>query len=106
MENKIKTIMNESDLEYYEKRLGYLNCNNVNQSHEKIPRKKDLITHMDFHKGKLMRVEAVLGGCIKIKVGKLIEVGDDYICLKIGKEPTSAVIPIDKIHSVTIFHCM
>jgi len=105
MENGLRSIVTENDLEYYEKNLKLANFGEGKQI-EPLNSicKKNLLKHMDFHRGKLMRVEIIFGGCVKFKVGKLIEIGEDYISLKHQKDLSTAVIPIKNIQAVTIYH--
>ena len=79
MENKMMHISCEKDLEVYEKHLNEMTYKPVAQ-----------------YKG-------FLRGAAR-KVGKLLEVNEDYIVLKMGEACVSTVIPMKNIHFITVAH--
>ncbi len=97
MENGMRAILSEKDLEYYENRLN-------NLSSPKQSQKSLLGHHLTSCKGKLVKVEICSGGCRQTKVGQLLDVGEDFISLKMGNAPVSTAIPITNIHAITFVH--
>ncbi|MBQ6848217.1 MAG: hypothetical protein IJO62_04835 [Clostridia bacterium] len=98
MEKEMHAIMNERDLEYYENRLDNLtNTCNIN-------RKSLFGAHLTSCKGKLVSVEICSGGCRQTKSGLLLDVGEDFISIRISNAPVSTAIPIANIHSITFIH--
>lgn len=105
MENKMKPIVCERDLEFYERNIRNMNADRLRVETEVETRRKNMLgNHLMTHKGKLVKVETVAGNCLKAKVGLLLEVGADFIVLKIGNSPVSTVIPINSVHFITIVH--
>ncbi len=98
MEREMRSIMNEQDLEYYESHLSSLDnsCN--------INRKSLFGAHLTSCKGKLVKVEICSGGCRQTKSGLLLDVGEDFISIRVGNAPVSTAIPIANIHSITFIH--
>ena len=94
MQNKMVSITCEKDLEIYEKHL-----------------QGDLLGEMNFKKhlinckGKMVLVETCVGGNVSKKIGKLLEVGDDYIVLKNANSCQSTIIPASNIYFITVSHC-
>ena len=101
MENSMRSIVNDRDLDYYEKQLNKI-------SYDKFPEdltSKSIFGHyMTSCKGKLVKVEICGGGCMQIKVGMLLDVGADYIVIKVGNSCVSTAIPTVNIHSITFVH--
>lgn len=105
MENKMKPIVCEKDLEYYENNLRNISCNRIRvEPMEETLGKKSLTSHLVKHKGKLVKVETVMGNCTKSKNGILLEVGSDFIVLRMGNVPVSTTVPVNQIHFITVIH--
>lgn len=105
MENNMKPIVCEKDLEYYENNLRNMSCSRIRvESVEETLRKNSLTSHLIKHKGKLVKVETVMGSCTKSKSGILLEVGTDFIVLKMGNVPVSITVPLNQIHFITVIH--
>lgn len=98
MEKRLPPILNEQDLDFYEKRLSTITstCD--------ITRKSLFANHLTLCKGKLVSVEICGGGCLQRKSGILLDVGEDYISVRTGNMPISTAIPIVNIHSITFVH--
>lgn len=105
MDNEIRSILSERDLEYYEDRLDKLSCENKHSKIMDVTAKQSLLGHhLTSCKGKLVKVEICGGGCMQAKSGLLLDVGADFITLKMGSCPITTAIPITNIHSITFIH--
>lgn len=103
MENKLGAISCEKDLEIYEKRLRIMdepNCK-IGQMHFSET-KNDFIRCMTFCKGKMVRIQTISGNCYK--TGILLEVGMDFITIRIGNSYTTVVVPINQVDNITVIH--
>ncbi len=99
MDNKLHSIMNESDLTIYEKHLkGLEKSCYTNYSKGLMAR------YLTAHKGKLVKAELLSKDCSKAKTGLLLDVGEDYIVLKVGDSCVSTVIPTDRIKCISFIH--
>lgn len=98
MQNKMMSINCEKDLEFYEKHLTQMSYNQTPQI------KGGFTKHLTGCIGKWVLVETCSGRCIAKKVGKLLEVGEDYIVLKTGEECMSTIIPTANINFITVAH--
>ena len=105
MNNMLRPITNESDLDFYRSNLEMMNFDTGRMNPAEESRQKELFwNHLTNHKGKLVKVEIKVGNCSKSKVGILLDVGADFIDLKINGAPISIVIPVSSVHSVTVVH--
>ena len=103
MESRIGSIVCENDLDIYEKNLR--NMKNYEYTHKnscEITDSPSLKKCLINAKGKLVRVHTVSGNCRM--VGILLEVGTDFITLRIGNAPASAVVPLCQVDFVTVIH--
>jgi len=118
-----KHINNETDLEKYE---SYINNEEKNikpraLQNIRIENKRDnqhsnnniisqntcnhfFAGYLKNHIGKLVKTESLVGNCIEIRIGILLEVGIDYIVLKLSTNCCSMVIPSSSIKYITIVH--
>ncbi len=101
MDGNIRSIVNDRDLDYYEKRLNKISYENVS---EDITSKSIFGHYMTSCKGKLVKVEICGGGCMQTKIGMLLDVGADYIVIREGNACVSTAIPVANIHSITFVH--
>ncbi len=83
-------IINERDLEIYDK---YINEDNV----------KSLPEYLKCHIGKPIKVEAVILNKIETKIGVLMDVGKDFLVLKLP-ECQSMIIEGSCIKFITVMH--
>lgn len=60
--------------------------------------------YLKNHIGKLIRVESLIGDCLESRIGKLLEVGVDYIVIKLYKSYCSMMINAANIKYITIVH--
>lgn len=98
MENKMMHINCEKDLEFYEKNLTQMPYN------ETLQHKGDFAKHLTGCIGKWVMVETCSGRCMSKKVGKLLEVGEDYIVIKMSEDCVSTIIPKQNINFITVAH--
>ncbi len=84
-------IFNENDLEIYE---NYINS--------EIP-SKELANYLSRHIGKPVKIEALISNRIEIKSGILMEVGKDFLVLKLP-ECQSIIIEGSCIKFITVMH--
>ncbi len=54
--------------------------------------------------GKLVRVESLIGGCLESRVGILLEVGADYIVLKLYRGCSTMICDASSIKYITVIH--
>lgn len=54
--------------------------------------------------GKLFKVESLIGNLLDTRIGILLDVGADFIALKIHKSCCSLIIPTSSIKYITIIH--
>ena len=54
--------------------------------------------------GKLVRVESLIGGCLESRVGILLEVGADYIVLKLYRGCSTMICEASSIKYITVIH--
>ena len=54
--------------------------------------------------GKLVRVESLIGGCLERRVGTLIQVGADYIVLKLYQSCSTMICEASSIKYITVIH--
>lgn len=60
--------------------------------------------YLKNHKGKLIRVESLLGNRLETRVGILFEVGANYIVLKLNRNSCSMMIEASSVKYITIIH--
>ncbi len=99
MDNKLCAILGEKDLEIYDKHLKAMQ-KPVYQNFQK----GIMANYLTTHKGKLVKVELMSKDCNRPKTGTLLDVGEDYIVLKIGNSCVSTVIPTDRIKCISFVH--
>ena len=98
MEKETRAILNDSDLEYYRKRLNTITYE------DSTAKKSSFCNHLLMAKGKLVMVEICSSGCRQTRYGMLLDVGEDFISIRVGNAPVSTVIPISNILSLTLIH--
>ena len=54
--------------------------------------------------GKTVRVESLIGGCLERRVGTLIQVGADYIVLKLYQSCSTMICEASSIKYITVIH--
>lgn len=54
--------------------------------------------------GKLVRVESLIGGCLESRVGILMNVGADYIVLKLYRGCSTMICEASSIKYITVIH--
>ncbi len=103
MENKFSTISCEKDLEIYEKRLKFMNdCKTAYADNGQFQTKQDFLIYLTMAKGKLVLVQTVSGNCKK--AGVLLDVGTDFISIRLGNTCATAVIPLNQVDYITVIH--
>ena len=120
--NKPMHISEESDLSLFEEFLQTDTLENLSkpQKEERMICKSggvignintDLLDNSLFfqgylknHRGKLVRVESLVGCCLESRVGKLLDVGMDYIVIKLYKNGCSMMLKAKEIKYITIVH--
>lgn len=55
-------------------------------------------------RGKLVRVESLIGGCLESRVGVLLDVGADYIVLKLYRGCSTMICELSSIKYITVIH--
>lgn len=98
MEKETHAILDDSDLEYYRQRLDKITYE------ETKPQKVSFCSHLTVAKGKLVRVEICSLGCRYTKCGLLLDVGEDFVSIRVGNAAVSTAIPINNILSITLIH--
>lgn len=56
------------------------------------------------NQGKLLKVESLIGNTLDTRIGILLDVGADYIAIKINNSCCSLLIPTASIKYITIIH--
>lgn len=112
MENNFPVpIVNEKDLMVYE---DFLKANNKKQT-ALAPKNKSYIpetltnpvflpAYLKNHIGKLVKIESLVGDCLQSKIGTLLQVGADFIVIKLNQNCSSMVIEGRSIKFITIIH--
>lgn len=54
--------------------------------------------------GKTVRVESLIGGCLERRIGTLIQVGADYIVLKLYQSCSTMICEASSIKYITVIH--
>ncbi len=105
MDNEMRSIKNEKDLMFYEQKLDSIcDFEKTYKKPDLSPKKGLLEHHLTTHKGKLVKIELAGNGCKKQKIGQLLDVGEDYVVIKVGNAPVSTVIPIGNMECITFIH--
>ena len=60
--------------------------------------------YLKNHRGKLIKVESLIGSRLESRIGILLEVGNDYIVLKLPRNNCSMLMQMAAIKYVTIVH--
>lgn len=85
--------------------FGHFNLNSVYSMDEFQNNGKEYMTdYLKKHIGKMVKLEFSFGNCLEIRIGQLVEVGDNYVVLKIYKPSTTILCDLSNIRFVTIAH--
>ncbi len=99
MEHELCHISEEKDLTVYEQQLADINKLTI------IPKQKNLFaSYLTIHKGKLVKVELSCNSACKFKVGILLDVGEDFVAIRVGNTCISTVIPFENIECISFIH--
>lgn len=113
---KPRHIVNEKDLKFYENYLknDTVTCKEISLSAPAEAPKRiipETLTNPVFfqgylknHRGKLIKVESVLGDRLESRTGILLEVGNDFLVIKLQRSCLSMMIPGSFIKYITIIH--
>lgn len=96
-------ITNENDLKVYE---DYLNHNTLQKPYtpETLTNPIFLPAYLKNHIGKLVKVEALIGDCLQSRIGTLMQIGADFVTIKLSQGCSSMVIEGKCIKFITIIH--
>lgn len=107
-------IESEQDLQVYE---DYLKDNFPNKSVKNNMMQKPIVSnpknlnspifsggYLRQNIGKLLKVESLIGNLLDTRIGILLDVGTDFLALKIHKSCCSLIIPTSSIKYITIIH--
>ena len=112
-------IRNDKDLNFYEDYLkrcdteqGEKSCqmtveNSPSRGINTYTRLSDeafLPAYLKTMTGKLVRVESLIGGCLESRIGILLEVGADYIVLKLYRGCSTMICDASSIKYITVIH--
>ena len=112
-------IRSDKDLNFYEDYLkscdteqGDKSCKmTVENSHSRgvntctrLSEEAFLPAYLKTMTGKLVRVESLIGGCLESRVGILLEVGADYIVLKLYRGCSTMICDASSIKYITVIH--
>lgn len=86
-------ITNEADLDFYE---NYL------QQEFKKPRHETLMQRLEAFVGCRLKTEYSIGNRSEIKIGKLLEIGQDFILIAQAPNGQKTLVLSDSINAVTI----
>ena len=108
MENNFPIpIVNEKDLNVYENYLRQeKNILSKNKSYvpETLTNPVFLPAFLKNHIGKLVKIESLVGECLQVKIGTLLQVGADFVVIKLSQNCSSMVIEGRSIKFITIIH--
>lgn len=113
MENKFPVpIINEKDLKVYEdflnadspKKRNFPKTANKSYVPETLVNSVFLPAYLKSHIGKLMKIECLIGNRIEIRIGTLLEVGADFLVIKLKENCSSMVIEGSSVKFITIIH--
>ncbi len=121
--NLPKTINNESDLDKYECYINNCSLNKKSYSlqnykiEDSTPKtytnnaqimqngyNQFFAVYLKNHIGKLVKVDSLLGNHFESRTGTLLDVGIDYIVIKLNMSCCSTVIPTSTVKYITIAH--
>ena len=116
-------IKNDNDLQIYENYLKENYSSNNTAESEKLTeyQKPEVIVeqvhvpktlsspafsngYLRKNQGKLVKVESLIGNMLDTKIGILLDVGADYIAIKLYKSCCSMLIPTGSVKYITIIH--
>ncbi len=106
-------ITGEKDLKYYEDYLK--KSDNRTESRvtvERASKYNDICltdtaympAFLNTMVGKLVRVESLIGGCLENRIGILLNVGADYIVLKLYRCCSTMICEASSIKYITVIH--
>ena len=111
MENNFPIpIVSEKDLNVYE---NYLKQENKQKNisikskvyvPETLTNPVFLPAFLKNHIGKLVKIESLVGECLQAKIGTLLQVGADFVVIKLNQNCSSMVIEGRSIKFITIIH--
>lgn len=105
MENKsnfLPAIVSEKDLNIYE---NYLNKDTAKYPVSiENPKNNSLPNHLHNHIGKLIKTESVIGETVICKIGKLLQVGNNFLVVKLPNACATTVIELSSVKFITIVH--
>ena len=111
MENNFPIpIVNEKDLNVYENYLRQDNkttsvvVKNKSYVPETLTNPVFLPAFLKNHIGKLVKIESLIGDCLQAKVGTLLQVGADFVVIKLNQNCSSMVIEGRSIKFITVIH--
>lgn len=112
MENNFPVpITNENDLKIYEdylkkdtKMQRTQKCTLKSYTPETLTNSVFLPAYLKKHVGKLVKIEALVGDCLVCRVGTLLEIGADFVVIKLQQNCCSMVIEGSSIKFITIIH--
>lgn len=109
MENKFPVpIINEKDLKVYEDFIKVDNPKKQNlpkmYTPETLLNNVFLPAYLKMHIGKLVKIECLIGNRIETKIGTLLEIGADFLVIKLKEQCCSMVIEGSSVKFITIIH--
>ncbi len=108
MENNFPIpITCDNDLAVYEKFLKGDNKPSISQKFytpETLTNSVYLPAYLKGHIGKLVKIETLIGDCLQSRIGTLIQVGADFVVIKLSQGCSSMVIEGKCIKFITIIH--
>lgn len=134
MENRMpKHIVSEKDLQNYEDYINNFNDNSQNTigtkhaaenrvtsmqiENRRLPMPQNRFSipqaltspvfsngYLRNHQGKLVKIESLIGNALDSRIGILLDIGADYIAIKLNKSCCSMMIPTSAIKYITIIH--
>ena len=101
-------IVSEKDLSVYEDFLlqdtKHLTQNNKSFTPETLTNPIFLPAYLKNHIGKLVKIEAQIGENLETKIGTLMQIGADFVVIKLKQNCSSMVIEGKCIKFITIIH--
>lgn len=106
-------IVSEKDLKYYDE---YIKTSDVKpeKSCAASGNRSDGVTILpptdslhDFLKmqiGKIVRIESLVGSCLERRVGQLMQVGADYIVIKLYQSCSTTICELSSVKYITVIH--
>ena len=100
MENNFPIpIMNDNDLKVYEDYLRKDNPISIEANHKTL-----LPEYLKSYIGKSVKVELLIGTRLECKIGTLLEVGTDFLVIKLQQNCSTMFIERQSIKYITIIH--